>query len=95
MPPNENDACCVYWVKDATCVDPYQHGYIGLTKNLDTRSRAHLRSGRFPSSATIEVLFRGTRRQCALEENKYRQQPDTGWNSSHGGGRWRGRCDPA
>lgn len=89
MPSNENDACCVYWIKDDSCVDPFRDGYIGLTKNLKSRWRDHLRSGRFPMSVTITELFHGTRKECAHEENKYRKQHNTGWNRNNGGGRFR------
>jgi hypothetical protein len=95
MPANESDACCLYWVKDESCVDPSIDGYIGLTKNFNSRSRVHLRSGRFPPSATVVVLFQGTRAQCAHEENKYRKHPNVGWNLSNGGGRWRKAANPS
>jgi len=95
MAANESDPCCLYWVKDDTCVDPSVDGYIGLTKDFNSRSRVHLRSGRFPPSATVVVLFQGTRAQCAHEENKYRKHPNVGWNLSNGGGRWRKAPNPS
>ena len=95
MPANEHDTCCLYWVKDDTCRDPATDGYVGLTKHFMSRSRFHLRSGRFPSSATVEILFKGTRAECAREENKYRQNVNMGWNRSNGGGRWRKAPNPS
>jgi hypothetical protein len=92
MPANANDACCLYWVKYESCVDdPYTDGYIGLTKNFNSRSSSHRR--RFPG-AKIEVLFEGTRAQCQDEEKKYRPRNYVGWNRHSGGGRYRKTTNP-
>lgn len=55
MPANANDACCVYWITDETCADPYADGYIGITKNVQSRWSSHRR--RFSHNAKIEVIF--------------------------------------
>jgi len=89
MAANADDMCVVYYISDATCSDPYQHGYIGITKNEVSRERSHRRSGKWPPAATFTVLFRGTRRKCAVVEKQYRPQADVGWNKSSGGGGWR------
>ncbi|MDH2357594.1 hypothetical protein QCM77_44690 [Bradyrhizobium sp. SSUT18] len=40
MPANADDQCCVYYINDASCTDPYRHGYIGITSN-EARIRTH------------------------------------------------------
>ncbi len=44
--PSPDDQCCVYYISDANCTDPYRHGYVGLTSNEVTRRYNHRRSGR-------------------------------------------------
>ncbi len=90
MPANHDDPCVLYYISDATCTDPYQHGYIGITKNEKLRERAHRRLGKFPGGFTFVVLHRGSRKECAEVEKRYRPTEDIGWNTSKGGGRWRG-----
>jgi hypothetical protein len=87
--PSPDDQCCVYYISDASCTDPFCHGYIGLTANKTGRIAAHRRSGRFPAGFTVTVLHEGTRRECADVEKKYRPERGIGWNSDLGGGRWR------
>ena len=91
MPANADDQCVVYYISDTTCTDPYQHGYIGITSNEKSRHNNHRRSGKFPDGFVWTILFRGTRKECGEVENKYRPEPNIGWNSSLGGGRWRGK----
>ncbi len=86
MPADANDDCCVYWVNDEFCIDPFVDGYVGITKHFKSRSRVHLE--RFRGAAVV-VLFRGNRMECAAVEQRYRPRPNMGWNSSNGGGRWR------
>src|SRR5262245_9503464 len=93
MPANPNDDCCLYWIKDESCADPPKDGYIGLTNDIKSRWYNHRRSGNFPPSATIEILYRGTRIECAKRERIYRPGTNKGWNRSHGGGRWRKASD--
>ena len=89
MPANADDQCCVYYISDASCADPYRHGYIGITSNEVSRQYAHRRSGRFPAEFVWTILFRGTRQECAAVEKKYRPDRAIGWNTDLGGGRWR------
>jgi len=89
MPANADDQCCVYYISDASCTDPYRHGYTGITSNEVGRRYLHRRSGRFPPDFVWTILFRGTRRECAAMERKYRPERGIGWNSDLGGGRWR------
>jgi hypothetical protein len=94
MPADPNDACCLYWIRDDNCDDPSVHGYIGLTKNIESRWYNHRRSGNFPPSATIEILYEGSRAECAKRERHYRPSANVGWNRSNGGGRWRKAPNP-
>jgi hypothetical protein len=94
MPANPDDACCLYWIKDDTCVDPLTDGYIGLTNSIQSRWYSHRRSGNFPPSASMVILHRGTRLECAKHERTYRPGPNLGWNRSNGGGRWRKAPNP-
>jgi hypothetical protein len=89
MPANANDQCCVYYISDASCTDPYRHGYVGITSNETSRRFAHRRSGHFPADFVWTILFRGTRQECAAVEKQYRPERAIGWNNDRGGGRWR------
>jgi hypothetical protein len=64
MPANADDQCCVYYISDASCADPYRHGYIGITSNEVSRQYAHRRSGRFPAEFVWTILFRGRDRNA-------------------------------
>jgi hypothetical protein len=46
--------------------------------------------GKFPGGFTFVVLHRGSRKECAEVEKRYRPTEDIGWNTSKGSGRWRG-----
>jgi YD repeat-containing protein len=89
MPVNPYEQAFVYYISDATCTDPHQHGYFGISKN-ETREAAHRYSRRFPPDVTFTIVFRGIRRECAAVEAHYRPQPRIGWNRARGGGKWRG-----
>lgn len=86
MPANPDDQGVVYYISDATCTDPYQHSYIGITSNEKSRQYDHRRSGNFPDGFVWTILFRGTRKECGDVENKYRPASGTGWNAALGGG---------
>lgn len=93
--PTPNDPCVTYWIKDETCADPFTHGYVGITMKPRSRSRVHLRSGRFPEGATFVILHEGSRTECAAFEKLYRPHANIGWNRSGGGGRWRKAPNPS
>ncbi|HVG51653.1 MAG TPA: hypothetical protein VM867_08475 [Xanthobacteraceae bacterium] len=88
MAANADDQSYLYYISDATCTDPYQHGYFGISSRA-SREREHRNSGKWPSGFAFTVMFRGTRRACAAVEKQYRPEPGIGWNKSSGGGRWR------
>jgi hypothetical protein len=75
----------VYWIYDASCLDPMSSGYIGITCNPHTRLLQHKRSGRFPLNFQSTILFSGNRTQCAQLEKLYRPNAGMGWNSFSGG----------
>ncbi len=88
-----DDPCILYWIKDASCTDIALHGYVGITHAAreQQRQREHRRAGRLNASAEFIVLHRGTRLECTEVENRYRPNPNIGWNRSKGGGRWRNK----
>jgi hypothetical protein len=83
VPSNAPHIC--YWVLDATCVCPWRHGYIGVTKNRKTRQRQHLR--RFKDGTQFQILFRGSQQECRELEYALRPVAGIGWNKSPGGQR--------
>ncbi len=96
MPANADDACVVYWVKTQQMSDPYSEGYVGITNNIRSRSKHHF-TRNWPEAGpySFQVLFEGTRAQCAHQESKYRPRPKMAWNGSNGGGRWRKAPNPS
>jgi hypothetical protein len=77
MPANADDQCCVYYISDASCTDPYRDGYIGITSNEMSRRSDHRRSGRFPADFLWTILFRGhaTGMRCRGKEIPTRTRP--------------------
>ena len=71
MPANANDQCYVYYISDATCTDPYRHGYIGITSNETSRRSAHRRSDVSRLNSHEAILFKGTRQECAVVEKPF------------------------
>ena len=82
---NADDPSIAYYIGPADS-DPYREGYVGITKHQNRREREHRRSGRV--SGAFSVLFRGTRRECAAVEYRYRPHRNIGLNIKAGGGRW-------
>jgi len=66
-------------------------GKTSLAEALERVQRRRL--GKFPGGFTFLVLHRGSRKECAEVEKRYRPTEDIGWNTSKGGGRWRGLSD--
>jgi hypothetical protein len=75
----------VYWLYDDTCREHRCDGYIGITCNFKMRIAGHRRSGRMPAGFRVEVIYSGTREECAAFEKQYRPKPNIGWNISSGG----------
>lgn len=88
---------CVYWIKTEDHQDVYSQGYVGITKNICERWRAHKKNNRktaLTSAASkygwdnleCVVLESGLTQERALElENKYRPVAGVGWNLQAGG----------
>lgn len=89
--------CCVYWLHLDTHTDPYSQGYVGITKNLEERLRAHKKNKRKThlyyaiqkykwESIRVTVLREFDSLESALEaESHYRPSLNIGWNSQRGG----------
>lgn len=87
IPQNTPDgrAYCLYWIKDETCADIREHGYVGVTGRLRARERDHRKTGRFPSGFVLEVIFEGLQPECLVLERALRPHPGIGWNLAVGG----------
>lgn len=75
----------VYWLRDETCTNPMEHGYIGVTSRQRRREIIHRYSRRFPEFE-LTILFRGGRAACLDAEKIFRPRPYIGWNKAPGGG---------
>lgn len=88
---------CVYWIKREDHADVATQGYVGITKNLSERLRAHKKNRHktpFTSaikkygwnSLIVEVLHDNLSLQEALSiEFKLRPTNSIGWNCQRGG----------
>ena len=75
---------------DATCSDPNQDGYVGVTARLSRRLGAHKRrdrkrSANFPADFDCRVLLSGALADCLALEEQLRPVPGIGWNFERGG----------
>jgi hypothetical protein len=73
----------VYWAFDATCSDPADSGYIGVTE--DRHARLSQLRKRLSSDARMLILFKGTREECLDLERRLRPRKSMGWNKAIGG----------
>lgn len=88
---------CVYWLRLCAHVDPFTEGYIGITKNLKERLRAHKKNKRKThlynaihkygwNNIIVDVLKETlTFEQALLIENQFRSSLNIGWNCQIGG----------
>ena len=74
----------VYWLHDKTCRDYKTDGYVGVTGQLDNRTRTHRRAFR-RKGFDIKVIYRGPEEQCYQREKKLRPHVGIGWNIAPGG----------
>lgn len=85
----------VYWLCDENCCSPQNSGYIGISKALSRRLQEHKRTGRFPDSVQVLILFSGSQDECLTLERSLRPHIGIGWNLARGGldGHRYGLCD--
>jgi len=88
---------CLYWIRTEAHTDPHSEGYIGISKNLKERIRAHKknkRKTRFTSAVkkygwealTFQVLATNLSQEDALFlEKLYRPSCRIAWNGIAGG----------
>lgn len=88
---------CVYWIRLQEHTDITKQGYVGITKNLKERIKAHKknkRNTRFTcaiksygfSNLVVEVIHDSLTLQEALSiEQKLRPTQSIGWNCQKGG----------
>jgi predicted GIY-YIG superfamily endonuclease len=83
----------VYWIRYKNHLDPYNDGYIGISKNPLKRFKEHKNSkdnnkvkGAIKNGAIIEIICNGLSLIEALEmEKSYRPKELIGWNLCEGG----------
>jgi len=78
--------CNLYWLYDKRCVDPWRHGYIGVSRYIKIRIARHRRYSAFPKNWKLKILFQGTVEECRKLEREMRPQEYIGWNRCIGGG---------
>lgn len=80
----------VYWIRYDAHDDPFNEGYVGITKQLDQRMKEHrhnkILGSRLKKGAKFEVLYENLDKEeaCKIEE-KYRPIERIGWNVNRGG----------
>ena len=93
-----SDNYCVYWYHLETHLDPYEEGYIGVTKNIERRQldhfKPHKRKLHFHKAIAYygkeniicSILKNGLNKQEAYDlEKTYRPTTKIGWNMAIGG----------
>jgi predicted GIY-YIG superfamily endonuclease len=84
----------VYWIKYEEYIDPYQDGYVGITKDLPKRMSSHSSKhsknkhvfNRLMKGAVVEILHECDSREEAIQlEKQYRPTANIGWNLAPGG----------
>lgn len=75
----------LYWLRDETCTNIAEHGYVGVTCRPKAREADHRRKQRFPPDFVMEVIFSGSQPQCMEMERALRPSPGIGWNLAVGG----------
>ncbi|MHB1086146.1 MAG: NUMOD3 domain-containing DNA-binding protein [Minisyncoccota bacterium] len=75
----------LYWLRNETCTDMAEHGYVGVTCRTKAREADHRRKQRFPPDFVMEVIFSGSQPECMGRERALRPSPGIGWNLAVGG----------
>lgn len=78
----------LYWIHQSDHLDPYIHGYIGITKREPQRRlNEHLKSKDFlPEDVHFTIIYQSNNEQEISDlEHEYRPESFIGWNKSPGG----------
>jgi len=85
----------VYHIRDPKCSD-LDHGYIGVTKHLNKRWKAHQGDPHCTMHhwirihnlklEDVDIIFKGDIEECYQMEKKLRPKQKMGWNVASGGG---------
>lgn len=88
---------CLYWIKAEDHTDIYSEGYIGITKNINERIRAHKKNRRNTpftcaikkygwDALTVMIIADNLSKEDVLFlENLYRPSCNIAWNCQKGG----------
>lgn len=60
-------------------------GYIGVTRNIEARTRSHRHSKMLTSDREVVIIYRGTKEDCYNLEEELRPTDGIGWNVGKGG----------
>ena len=72
----------VYWVHNIEETDVWSQGYVGITKNPESRKKQHKKLNR----TEFTILAEGEKLQCRQIEYKLRPTSGIGLNKNPGGG---------
>ncbi len=84
----------VYWIHLKKHDNPYEQGYVGVSKNVSRRLEQHKSRKENPilnnifkkhKDVEVSILFVGTHEYCFEVEHQYRPQKEIGWNINEGG----------
>jgi NUMOD3 motif len=75
----------LYWLRDETCTNIAEHGYVGVTCRPKDRETEHRRRQRFPPGFVMDIIFTGSQPECMERERTLRPEPGIGWNLAVGG----------
>lgn len=87
----------VYWIKHKNHSNPYAEGYVGISKNPESRFKDHMKcTSNHPLPNAIKkykedieftiILENITEAKARLVERQYRPEREIGWNLAEGGG---------
>jgi len=76
----------VYWIYNESCLTIENDGYVGVTRDVDRRFKAHQhKNDNIPNDVKIKVVYEGTRKECFEYELLLRPTVKIGWNLAIGG----------
>ena len=90
-----NSICHVYWIHHRNHNNLFTQGYIGISKDPDTRFKCHQYTNnqhlsralkKYTDDIELDVLLIGVEEYCREVERKLRPIKNIGWNICEGGG---------